>query len=192
MTATYNTIIIGSNGYDVYADLATANEYLEAESWATDWRDEADDDVKGRALVTATRTLDKLQWPGTKTDDDQILQWPRTGTGASTDLVPDEYTIPQRIIDAACVLAALILSGVDITGKPSTQSGAVKSQSAGSVSITYFRDVDDSGTRLPLAAWELVSPILAGASGSAVGGARSFGTSECSDFATDYTPSHGL
>ena len=165
MTATYNTVTIGSSEYDSYADLATADDYLEAESWATDWRAETDDDVKGRALVTATRTLDKLTWPGSKTYSEQILEWPRTGTGLSTDLIADENTIPQRLIDATCVLAGLVLSGVDFTSKPSTQSDAIKSQKAGSVAIEYFRDfVNLEGTRLPLAAWELVSPLFGGSS----------------------------
>lgn len=188
MTATLNTVFIGSSEYEVYADLATADDYLEAESWATDWRSETDDDVKGRALVTATRTLDKLSWPGSKTDEDQSLEWPRDDTGVSTDFVEDGV-IPQRIIDAACVLAGLILSGVDITDKPNTQSGAVKMQRAGSVAIQYFKDADDRGTRLPLSAWELISPLLGGTSGS---GIYASGTDEDSRFDDDYSRSVGF
>lgn len=181
MTATYNVVTIGSTEYDVYADLATADQYLNAESWATEWRAETDDEVKARALVTATRTLDKLTWPGTKTYEGQLLEWPRKSTGLSTDLVPDSDTIPQRIIDATAVLAALTVAGVDFTSKASTKTGGVKSQKAGSVAIEYFRDVFDfEGTRLPLAAWELIAPLLAGS--TVTGGVEAFGTSRSSRF----------
>lgn len=187
MSATYNIMTIGGNDYDVYADVATADAYLEAESWASAWRAETDPDAKARALVTATRTLDKLNWPGSRTDADQMLEWPRTSTGLETSLVPDDNTIPQRVIDAAAALAGQILAGVDISSTPSTASGAVRMERAGSVEIEYFRDFEDSGTRLPLVAWELIAPLLAGA--SSPGGAVSSGTSTCSDFTNDYLPS---
>jgi hypothetical protein len=184
------TVDIGANSYEVYADLDTADAYLGAESWATAWRAETDDDAKSRALVTATRTLDKLVWSGSKTDPEQPLQWPRKGTGLSADLVPDEDTIPQRVIDAAAVLAALVIAGVDFVSKPSTQTGAVKRQQAGSVSIEYFRDVFDfEGDRLPLQAWELIAPLLGGA--GIIGGSEGTGLRETSRFYDNNRPLGG-
>jgi hypothetical protein len=190
MTATYNTVTIGSNEYDVYSDLPTAETYLNGESWATAWQAETSDDAKGRALVTATRTLDKLVWPGSKTEPAQALEWPRKGTGLSEDLVPDEFTIPQRIIDATAVLAALAIAGVDFINKSSTQSGAVKRQAAGSVSIEFFRDVFDlDGERLPLAAWELIAPLLGGA--GMIGGAEGSGLRARTRYADSNRPLGG-
>ena len=191
MTATYNLVTIGATEYDVYSDLGTADIYLEAESWATAWRAEADNDVKSRATVTATRTLDKLVWPGTRTYAEQEREWPRKDTGLSTDLVADDNTIPQRLIDAASVLAGLDVAGVDFTSVISTQASVVKMQKAGSVAIEYFRDIVNlDGTRLPLAAWELIAPLF-GAGGSVLGGAVSYGTDTCSRFTESNRPLGG-
>lgn len=187
MSATYNVVTIGGSEYDVYADVPTADEYLEAESWATAWRAETDEDQKARALVTATRTLDKLPWAGSKSDPDQPLEWPRDGTGI--DIVEDGV-IPQRIIDATCVLAGQILAGVDVTGTASTTASSVKRQKAGSVEIEYFSNFEISGTRLPLEAWELIAPLLGGSIATA--GSVAFGTDECSRFRAGYEPSGPL
>lgn len=172
---------IGGSLYDVYADIAIADDYLNAETWAEDWRCAEGEDSKGRALVTATRTLDKLSWAGTKSSSAQPLEWPRSGTGLSTDLVPDSNSVPQRIIDACCVLAGLSLSGIDFLTQPSTASQRVKRQAAGSVSIEYFKDTFDiEGTRLPTQAWELIAPlfasssVMAGSCGSGLGTASRF------------------
>lgn len=174
-------ITIGTTNYDSYASVATADKYLAADYSASDWRD-ADDDTKGRALVTATRLLDRLTWAGSKTDSDQLQAWPRTGTGDSTI---DEDIVPQRVIDASIILANDILTGSDVEGANSTEQ-KIKSQKAGSVSIEYFRD-DADGTRLPQRAMELLVGLLGGSGVSA--GALSYGTDTCSTLEYSYQPS---
>lgn len=187
MTASYNSVSVGGSEYDVYAAVADADHYLEAEfsDAATRWRDatKTTDDDKARATVSGTRVIDRQTWPGSKTGGEyQTLQWPRTGTGI--DGVDDDV-IPQAIVDASILLAAEINSGTNVAGSTSTDD-RIKRQQAGSVSLEYFRDLSD-GQRFPTAIQELLAPYLAGAT-STLAGALSYGTSECSDFGTGYAP----
>lgn len=186
MTATYSQVTIGSTVYDVYADTATADEYLEAEvsAAATKWRDatQTDDTAKARALVTATRLIDRQNWPGSKTDEYQELDWPRTGTGLSD--VEDDV-VPQDIINACILIAADTNNGVDVTGSASTDTRQ-KRLKAGSVEVEYFRDLN-GGTRFPQAIQELLARYLAG--GTTITAASiAYGYDTESDFADDYSP----
>lgn len=163
------TVTINTVDYDVYADVPAADEFLAADFGATAWRAETDDEQKSRALVSATRLLDRLVWAGDKTDPDQILAWPRSNTGLSD---VDEDTVPQPIIDASIVLAKLIHAGSKVDSQPSTQSGNIRRQRAGSVELEYFFP-QDNPTRLPIEVEELVARFLATANFT---GALSSGT----------------
>ena len=176
------TVSIDGNTYDVYADVDEADEYLAADFSATAWRAEADPDQKARALVSATRTLDRFNWPGDKYDADQALDWPRTGTGL--DGVEDDV-VPQEIVDASIVLAKLIHAGTFTTASSSSASN-IKRQQAGSVSIEYFNPLlITDPTKLPSEVWDLISWLLAGA--NVLGGAIAYGTCTPSGFDPDYS-----
>jgi hypothetical protein len=147
------TVTISANDYDVYADVPAADLYLAADFGATAWRAESDASQKARALVGATRLLDRLVWAGDKTDPDQLPAWPRSGTGLSD---VDEDVVPQPIIDASIVLAKLIHAGSKVDSTASTQTGNIRRQKAGSVEIEYFFAQDDP-TRLPVEVEELIA-----------------------------------
>lgn len=187
MSATYNTVTIGSTDYEVYADIATIDLYMEAEAsaYGAAWRARTDPDAKARDAITATRLLDRQKWPGTKTDEFQDLEFPRDGMGSDCAV---DGVIPQRLIDAACVLAAMIEQGVDVTGSASIQS-EIKRQKAGSVEIEYFRPID-AIARFPLPVQELLACLLAGA--SSLTGVVATGTDGCSTFDTDYKPTRSF
>lgn len=172
------TITINSSDYETYADVATADEYLAGDFGATRWQAEADDDSKGRALVTATRILDRMCWLGDKAVAAQLLAWPRTGTGLS-DIDDDE--IPQDVIDASVVLAKLIHAGSTVDSTPSTASN-IKRQQAGSVSIEYFRP-GESPTRLPIAVHEMIKRYFCG---GGYAGVIASGVDGCSAFNPGY------
>lgn len=181
------TITIDTTNYTAYASVSDANKYLGGEfsDAAVRWRDATltDDDAKGRALVSATRLLNRQLWPGEKTDgEDQTDAWPRTSTGISG---LDEDTVPQDIIDASVLIAADINNGVNVTGSTTTDD-RIRRQQAGSVSIEYFRD-NDGGTRFPTAIQELLAPYLAGGS-TMVSAVLASGTDAESDFAVGYAP----
>lgn len=163
------TITLDGTDFETYADVAEADEYLAGDFGATIWRAETSDDLKGRALVTATRILDRMVWAGEKEDVDQLLAWPRTGTGATG--VEDDV-IPQDIISASIVLAKLVHSGSSVDSSSSTESN-IRSQRAGSVAIEYFR-ISEDPTRLPTEVHELIRRFLGGS--GAVAGVIAHGT----------------
>lgn len=156
------SILLRSNIYDVYVDLNYADEYLEAASHATTWQDETDNDVKARAIITASRLLDRQVWKGTKTSDIQALAWPRTGTGI--DGVEDDV-IPTALEQACCELSLALLDGSDVQSAQN-QSQKIQSLKAGSVALTYFRGAEGTPTRFPQIVQELLRDYLSGPSSS--------------------------
>lgn len=178
------TVTITGNDYDVYSDVATADEYLAADFTATQWRAETDAEQKARAKVTAYRTLNQLSWRGDKTDPDQGPAFPRTGMGLS-DIDDDE--IPQEILDAENLLAKYVHNGTVSTSASTTASG-VKRQKAGSVEIEYFNPLMVSDpTLFPEDVMDLIRRFLGG--DRLVGGSIAYGTCTPSGFNPDYSVS---
>ena len=68
----------GSSSANSYLTVAAADgladDRLGTLAWAT-----ATTDNKGRALITATRYLDQLEWLGSRASTTQALAWPRSG-----------------------------------------------------------------------------------------------------------------
>lgn len=181
------TVTIETVEYEVYAGIETADEYLAADFLATTWRAETDEDQKARALVTATRLLDRTLWIGTKEDEDQLHAWPRTGTGLS-DIDDDE--VPQEITDASIVLAKLIHAGSPVVTAVSSASN-VKRQQAGSVSQEFFSPIimGEPG-RWPQEVLELIRRYISGA--GFLGGSIATGVCGQSAFDPDYRTSGPL
>jgi hypothetical protein len=146
-----------------YATLAEANTYLDDSVRAGSW-EFLDDDSKARALLTATRMLDRRDWDGEKTDSDQTLAFPRTGL---EDYVDTQF--PGPIIEACIELAYELTqdSGVETTSRGKN----TKRLKAGEAEIEYFRPGGVRGlgsdTRFPEIVEEIIKPLLGG--GSAAG-----------------------
>lgn len=172
MSATYNTVQIGGNDYPVYADIATATLYLQADPSSTAFF-ALDAEQQAQYLVAATRVLDRQAWLGEKTDPDQDLQWPRKNTG-----VPgvEDDVIPLDIIDAACELTNAMVNGYDAANQQSTETGAQKRLKAGSVEIEYFLNTTDFALRFPLPVTELIGKYLGSAASPAIDGSAAYGT----------------
>lgn len=166
--------------FEAYSSLAEADEYLAADFGATLWRAETDDDAKNRAIVTAARILNRMEWLGDKTDPDQALAFPRDDMGLDDY---DDGETPQEIIDASIILAKLIHAGQKIDDNATIASG-IKRQKAGSVEIEYFLPSEDS-TRLPTAVHELIWKFLAG-SASAIAATIAYGVDDESKFSPEY------
>lgn len=149
--------------YYVYADLATANLYLNANFLATAWGD-LTDDQKGQLLVTATRLFDRQCWLGTKTDPVQPLQWPRSGTGI--DGVEDNV-IPDDIVNGCIEMAFAILDGNEAINQVVPGAQKIREQRAGSVSLSFFRNAEGDlrFDRFPLPVQELVQKYTCGGTG---------------------------
>ena len=154
-------VAIGSQNYDSYASEAAADLYLDAAMHATNWW-VAEEATKARALVTATRILDRQIWR-------------------------DEYNTQAlriaepNIVTAAIELALVLVDGTDIQNQQTTED-LVRSMSAGSVSITFVRG-SVIATRFNQIVQELLAGYLGGSNASLY--AKSFGTEEETAFPID-------
>lgn len=153
-----------------YASLDEASDYFQ---WATPseaW-DDASPTERAKALVTATRAIDRLNFAGLRTSDwsrlvntrtpirildpapvGQDLEFPRNG----------ETTIPQPIKDATCEIAYALLDGVD--PEMESQSLEVSSQNFSAVSTSYDTTSRSMAIRngiVSRTAWGLIYPYLA-------------------------------
>jgi hypothetical protein len=126
-------IDIGSETYDVFADLDFADPFLagdvmRAGPWAT-----RNDDAKGRGLVSATRMLLSLPW---------------------CDEVPGFDDAPAVVQEVTSMLAS------DLLAKPklfadATGNSNVKSAKAGSASVEFFSPVS-GGPPIPTSLWNML------------------------------------
>ena len=113
---------------DTYLTVAEADTYFSArygyDSWAL-----LDNPTKEKALISATQQLDLLcTWNGYKSDSDQQLEFPRSGTSLDAD------PTPQAIKDAECEIAFLITTEESV----STDGGdALTELKAGSVTMKF-------------------------------------------------------
>jgi len=167
------TVSVDGTDYESYVSLEQADAYLNAAQHGATWQAETDDDVKGRAIVTAVRTLDRQRWKGERNPDDSpthSLEWPRINTGVAG--VEDDV-VPQDILDATCELALSLMDGSTVQTEVGAQSKETSSLKAGSVSISYFKGAITQDkvnpARFPLPVQELVQPYLAGGNSSVAG-----------------------
>ena len=107
MTVTV-TATAGSASANSYLTVAggdtLANLALGTLSWAT-----ATNDDKGRALITATRHLEELEWAGYRASTAQALAWPRSGITLDGVSI-SSTTIPEQLEQATFDLAEALLT----------------------------------------------------------------------------------
>lgn len=122
------------------------SERLHTEVW-----DEASDTDRLKALIMATRAIDKLNFIGEQTEVDQELQFPRGGDSA----------IPAAIQEATCELALRLLDGIDADME--IENVRTNSSGISSVNNTYdARVVPEyvlAGIPSPTA-WQMLKPYL--------------------------------
>lgn len=105
-------VTVGGASSNSYVTLAVFNTYCE-QRLNVDSFDEAQPDDKIRALLMATRRLDRENWIGQKASTTQALVWPRSGI-YKPDGYGEQYSsaeIPQLVKDAQCELALAYLGG---------------------------------------------------------------------------------
>jgi hypothetical protein len=134
----------------IYGTIERADNYFALLLHGMRWQDTTRD-MKLRALVSATRQIDQLNFIGQKANDSQPLQFPR-----GTDTL-----VPEDIEKAAYELAAVLLKGID----PDTERDNLykNSQVFGQLRTDYNR------TAVPMyilhgipsaTAWNLLLPYL--------------------------------
>lgn len=158
------TIEVNGTTHNVYADVSEADSYLSGRLYTDAW-DDADEADKQAALITATRTIDRLTLVGRPADDDQALAFPRTiratdGSDVDTD------DIPQAVADAT-VEEALALLDRGNSERRKLQADGVTSFQIGSLSESYANRSIRTGSPIKpqalasLEARELMRPWIA-------------------------------
>lgn len=150
-------VTIAGDSFFAYADVPTAIYYLTGQfsDDATAFLAASTDD-QGRALVAMTRTLDRQTWQGAPTDPlHQEGDWPRTGLTYPDGTPVDPLSVPAQIVDACCEGGAMILNGNQLQNQQTTEN-LTRDLKAGSVSITYFRQLIGTSPRFPQIITELI------------------------------------
>jgi len=182
------TVTISSVDYNVYGltsnPVGDATSYLAGILGAADFAALSADD-QARALVSATKWLDRLQWSGAPTDPDtpQPLAFPRTGLPTCRGITYADNIVPDPIVQAMFELAEILAA--DATAQNSSGQGSnIKKVGAGSAQVEFFQPTINSAsdTRLPQVAQDLVACFLAG---SATNKATATGTGNSSAFDED-------
>lgn len=138
-------------GEDTLVTVAEFETYWENTLGAGDFPT-ADAEV---ALITAMRSLNQKRYKGLKTDPDQALVAPRSGTVDQDGLAIDKDTVPQFWKDAQMEWAMQILQST--TGDLSILS-AFKSAQVGPIRITM--DDVPSATEMPDVVRDLLGSVL--------------------------------
>jgi len=127
-----------------YVTLAEANTYFETVPDSTTW-DNKTDDQKKRALISATRWIDSLNFYGDRCDDGQALKWPRNNYEVdNVELVCT--AIPNNIKYAEYELARALANETDaITGNKGTD-GTYEEVKLGELEVKYNTDSQGVGT----------------------------------------------
>ena len=124
-------ITVGIDGYNTVAE---ADSYFENRLFSDDWTNLPDSVMKEQYLRTATLLQDTLcTWDGSKTDEDQNLEFPRNG----------ETEIPANIKKANLEIVIEIISQQAISFIPS--EAQLKQMKGGSAQLIFF---EDPGTKI--------------------------------------------
>ena len=127
-----------------YVTLAEANTYFETVPDSTTW-DNKTDDQKKRALISATRWIDSLNFYGDRCDEDQALKWPRNNYEVD-DVELACTAIPKNIKYAEYELARALANETDaITGNKGTD-GTYEEVKIGDMEVKYNTDSQGVGT----------------------------------------------
>lgn len=126
---------VGAANANAYCSLAEADAYHEGHAHASTWT--GTDDVKNRAIVTATRLLDEsYDWFGWVVDDVQALGWPRRGAYYKTGYAVPDTVVPQAVKNATAEFARQLLAE-DRTADSEVEAQGITGIKAGSVELTF-------------------------------------------------------
>lgn len=120
----------GAPNANSYLDLVEAQNLIDYRLSSGSWSERSDDD-RARALILATRAIDRHRFDGLPLRPGQALAWPRTGQPASWDKIPED-------VREACLSQAIALLGPqDGHDRASLQAQGVVSFTVGSHSETF-------------------------------------------------------
>ena len=107
------SLVVGDN---TYITLANADIYFTNRFGSASWT-ALSNALKEQALLSATRLLDGYSdWAGDKTDENQLLEFPRNG----------DLSVPGDIITAQCEIAISIADNGGIVANPTPTLKSLK------------------------------------------------------------------
>jgi hypothetical protein len=137
-----------------YVDLDEATAHLENRLDVAAW-DEANDEMKSKALISATMLLDSLDWTGIVVSESQPLAFPRVGEYFDPRIgyVVTMSGVPQRIITANIELAYHLLNNDGLLD----DTGSVESLSLGPIQLNRL----SAPSKIPSFIYRSLRPLLA-------------------------------
>lgn len=146
---------------DAYVSVAGCDAYCDAQGLTFSSGSTGD---KEAAIRRATQTIDAVyrsRFPGVRLKyREQALEWPRAGAVDASGVSISSSAVPTEIAKATCEAAAREFAESRATLPDLERGGAIKSISAGSVSIEYGASAK-SGTE-----FQVIDGILAGLIGA--------------------------
>jgi len=135
-----------------YADTTFADAYFADRTDSSAW-EAASAGNKVKALKEATRRINDLHFIRSKTDADQINEFPRNG---DTD-------VPHEVAEACCEVAAALLENKQLD--KTLKKGTVRSEKTGDASVSYEKGgkrahLDESAGLGSAVAFRLLRPWL--------------------------------
>ena len=143
MAATIHATLKGESS-NSYVTLAEANSYFETSPDDSTWTNKSDDQ-KNRALISAARWIDSLNYYGDRCDESQALKWPRNNFQVD-DVELDCSSIPNKIKYAQYELARALANDTEaMTGNTGT-AGNFEEVKLGDIQVKYNTDSQGTGS----------------------------------------------
>ena len=143
VAATINATLSSASA-NSYVTLAEANTYFETVPSSTTWDDKTDDQ-KNRALISATRWNDSLNFYGDRCDSDQALKWPRNNYQIDqVELVCS--VIPADIKYATYELARALANDTGAITDATGETGLYEAVKLGDIEVKYNKSSQAVGT----------------------------------------------
>ena len=143
MAAVIDATLKGASS-NSFVTLAEADSYFETVPNSSTWDDKTDDQ-KNRAIISATRWIDSLNFYGDRCSTSQALDWPRNNYHVDrVELLCSE--IPSQIKYATYELARALANDPDaLTGNTGT-SGIYEEVELGELKVKYNTDSQAVGS----------------------------------------------
>jgi len=134
---------LSSASANSYVTLAEADAYFETVPSSSTWTDKSTD-AKNRALISATRWIDSLNFLGDRCDEDQALKWPRNNYDVD-GVELDCSSIPAPIKYATYELARALANDTSSITENTGTDGLYDEVQLGELRVKYSKTSQATG-----------------------------------------------
>ena len=158
------TATVGGASSNSYVTTAEGDTYFDERLNTSNWTDEDD---KARAVIEATRLLDREQFAGERAAQSQALKWPRVGTYNEDGYEYASDAIPTFIKHATLELALRLLNNAASGSDTLAGTGleAYKRVKVGPMEVEPRQGYDPSD--IPDSVMDLIEHVVTTAANSA-------------------------